>query len=192
MKEQGFVLQVTSKAGDTDCYAAVYHALKAQCLANALWFGWCETEISLPRRFTQEALKAHWDVVRIFTDRAELRAQRRGDTRLTLLLTEDAAMESLLQNDFAVMSTQFEAEPGCRILAGKKPEKKVRSKSDALIEVAFPRELDYDAGIVDDKEMLVADVQCYYDGVRRLKFVRYCAIQPEEIGNENRKVKPYE
>ena len=87
MEKQGFVLQMTSKAGDTDCFADIYEALKTQCLADALWFGWCETEISLPRRLTNtnetEALATRWDVARIFTNCAELRAQRRGETRLT-------------------------------------------------------------------------------------------------------------
>jgi hypothetical protein len=195
LEKPGFVFQVTSQAGNTDCFAAVYAALKQQYLADALWFGWHETEISLPRRLTnvneQDALAAHWDVARIFTNSAELRVQRRGDTRLTLLLTENATLESQLQNDFAVLKTAFKnVVDGYRLLAGEKPKKSIGRNTTALIEVRYPRELDYDVGqVANYGEMLVANVKCYYDDVQRLKFVRYCHIRPQTIGTIG--VKPY-
>jgi hypothetical protein len=57
----------------------------------------------------------------------------------------------------------------------------------ALIEAAFPRELDYGIS-ARQGEVLVADVQCYFDGEHRLRFVRYCIVQAEKIGQ--RKVNP--
>lgn len=180
----GYVLEITGKNGDTDVFAAAYDALQADCLANAHWFGWCETELRLPRRLSDatEAFAAGWDVARIFTACAELRAQRRGDTRITLLLTENATLTTQLEKLFNVVPHTFTVESSHRILTGTKPKKPVRKGSAALIEVAYPRELDYDIAPVADKQMLVAEVRCYYDEVHRLKFVRYCNISPKKIG----------
>ncbi len=192
MEPQGYVLQIKGKDGDTDVFAATYHALKAQCLADAIWFGWCETEMCLPCRLKDpsDALDPRWDVARIFTKYAELRAQRRGDRRITLLLTENGALAKQMETDLGAVRHQFSALESHRILAGKKPKHSVRKGSSALIEVAYPRELDYDVGVVNPEQMLVADVRCYYDNLHRLKFVRYCNIHPEEIGEIE--VKPYE
>jgi hypothetical protein len=189
----GFVLEVTSKAGQTDCFAAVYEALSDGCLAEAFWFAWCETQVVLPRRLSKgsdsELIAARWDVARVFSDCAELRAQRRGDTRLTLLLTENEGMVQEIEHGFTVNRHQFNVEEQHRILVGKKPQKPVRSNSDALIEVAYPRELDYDIAPVGRGEMLVAGVVGYYDSLSRLKFVRYRNVGAREIGTIG--AKPY-
>lgn len=182
---EGYLLQIAHKDSSEDSFAAVYHTLKSQCLANAIWFAWRETEITLPRGLTinneRDALSLRWDVARIFTDGAELRAQRRGSSRLTLILTENDKVLQQLEQEFKTARWQFDAKNGNRILAGKKPLNPISSNPDALIEVAFPRELDYDVGSVPHGQMLVADVRCYYDNVRRLKFVRYCSIHPRPI-----------
>jgi hypothetical protein len=186
LEPQGYVLQITGKDAGVDGLAAAYDVLKAQCLAESLWFGWRETELCLPRHLknTTKAFDPRWDVERIFTQCAELRAQRRGDARLILLLTENVAVAQQVKNDLGATCHNFKTvEEGHRILAGKKPTNPIKKGSQALIEVAYPRELDYDVGTVLPEQMLVADVRCYYDGLRRLKFVRYCKISPKKIGS---------
>jgi hypothetical protein len=189
----GFVLEVRGKAGETDCFAAVYEALADGSLAEASWFAWCETQIVLPRRLSKgsqsELIAARWDVARVFSDCAELRAQRRGDARLTLLLTEDEDVVREIEHSFAVNRYRFDVEEGHRILVGKKPQKPVRSNSDALIEVAYPRELDYDIAPVGRDQVLAAEVVSYYDNMSRLKFVRYRGVVASGTGTIG--VKPY-
>jgi hypothetical protein len=184
---KGFVLSFKPE-GDEDRFRTVYEALPSQCFQEgAQWFGWCETDFRLPRPLDDEAFDPCWDAVRVFSPIAELRAQRRGKQRLVLLLTEDKALADSLTRNFETTKRRFIAQPGCRILVGLKPDKPVGHNPNALIEVMFPRELDYGIS-AEQGERLVADVRCYFDDENRLHFVRYCLVQPERIGA--REVKP--
>jgi hypothetical protein len=186
----GYILQLKSEAGADGAFAAAYAALKDSSLADALWFGWNELDIRLPRRLTDEAdaLDPRWDVARIFTPAAELRAQRVGRTRLVLLLTESAALVEQLKQQFGGEAAKFRAQVSHRVLAGQRPRQPIGANPDALIEVQFPRPLDYQDLTAQRGTALVADVQCYYDSVYRLRDVRYCSITAEPIGQ--REVKP--
>lgn len=189
---KGFVLQWKGENKEGNAFATAYKEAKDRCFTNdTFWFGWCETDRRLPRLFDSEALNPRWDVARIFSPTAELRAQRHGLARLVLLLTENESLRNELTQGpgkFELVQT-LNAEPGCRVLVGEKPGTLIPGTSpDALIEVAFPRELDY--GIpAEPEKVLVADVQCYFDDEHRLRFVRYCSVQAEEKGR--REVKPY-
>lgn len=188
---KGFILRWKRKGEEGDAFAAAYEAVKDRCFPNgALWFGWCETEMVLPRPFdSKEALEPRWDVARIFSSTAELRAQRHGGDRLVLLLTEDEELVHELTRGQFELVQMLEAEPGCRLLVGKKPERPIPGiNPDALIEVAFPRELDYGIS-ANQGEVLVAEVQCYFDDEHRLRFARYCSVQAEKVGQ--RRVRPY-
>lgn len=186
--DKGYILQLENKAGVEGDFAAAYAALKDSSLVNALWFGWNELDIRLPRRFESDALDPRWDVARIFAPAAELRAQRVGRTRLVLLLTENAALVNQLRQQFEVVVEEFRAQESHRVLAGQRPRQPIGANPDALIEVQFPRPLDYQDLVAQRGEALVAAVQCYYDSEYRLRDVRYCSITPEPIGQ--RKVKP--
>jgi len=191
---KGFVLRWKNE-GERDAFATAYGAVRDRCFSKgALWFGWCETDMELPRPFDPddpEALDPCWDVARIFSPAAELRAQWRGTKRLILLLTEDESLVNELtqgSGSFELVQT-LDAKIGYRVLVGEKPGVPIPNiKPGALIEVAFPCELDY--GIPTKQgEMLVAEVQCYLDDEHRLRFVRYCSVKAEKKGQ--REVEPY-
>lgn len=186
----GYILQLKNEAGADGAFAAAYAALKDSTLADALWFGWNELDIRLPRCLTDEtdALDPRWDVARIFTPAAELRAQRVGRTRLVLLLTESAALVEQLKQQFEIEVAEFRVQASWRVLAGQRPRKPIGANPDALIEVQFPRPLNYQGLIALHGQALVAKVQCYYDSAYRLRDVRYCSITHEPIGQ--REVKP--
>jgi hypothetical protein len=183
---RGFVLKLNRTQVNEDDFAAAYEALSDQYFADgALWFGWCETDIRLPRPLHSEAFDLRWDLVRIFSPIAELRAQRRGNERLILMLTENAALVNQLKQGlegFNVSLCEFAAEQSCRVLVGQKPRKPVGSNPNALIEVIFPRELDYGIPVANERERLIAGVQGYFDDEHRLRFVRYCFVKGEQIG----------
>lgn len=183
----GSVQGLRLKGSDADAFAMAYHALQSLCFGgtDVFWFGWQEIELQLPKRFHPDALLPQWDVVRIFSAEAELRAQRAGKSRIVLLLTEDNNLlnqaATLLQEAFDctnVSPQPFTIEKSRRYLVGKR-SKKITQQANALIEVAFPRELDYDTVPVADGEILFAKVWCYYDGIHRLRYVRYCSFATE-------------
>lgn len=185
----GFVLKLTPKKVVGNAFAEVYEALKDHCFAEgAWWFGWHETNISLPRPLEGKAFEESWNAVRVFSPAAELRGQRRGNAQLVLLLNEDEKIINLAQSvkSFDVTNCEFTTKLSCRVLVGTKPDKPMKNPR-ALIEIKFPRELDYGIGVEKD-QMFVANVQCYYDNEDRLRFVRYCSVKPEKVGK--REVKP--
>jgi len=184
---KGFVLSLKS----ADDFRTAYEALKDLCFpGGAQWFGWCETDIRLPRPLSEEAFNTHWDVVRIFSPVAELRRQRRGPKSMVLLLTENEEIVHRVKTLFEIICWEFVAEPAYRILAGKKPSTPIPQNPDALVEVMFPRPLDYGISVKDKEEVLIAEVQCYYDDEHRLRFVRYFRVQVEKEGE--REVEAYE
>ncbi len=197
----GFVLRLTPKDSEDNAFASAYEQLKGDCFADgAMWFGWNLLERELPQPFNDQALAADWEVVRVFSPSAELRGQRRGNSRLLLVLTEDEALVSELLKgleDFQVDGNPptFKAMSGSRIFVGRRPSIPIGDNPDALIEVALPRELDYHT-TVSRGEALVAKVQCYLDEEGRLRFVRYCSVRPKDVPmgdldeNDERRVKP--
>jgi hypothetical protein len=122
---RGFVLKLKRIDAEGDEFAIAYEALKGACFPKGTqWLGWRETDIRLPRPFDNEAMDPLWDVVCLFSSRAELRVQRRGSKRLVLLLTEDEALVNQLMQGlegFAVTRMELIAEPGYRVLIGEKP-----------------------------------------------------------------------
>ena len=178
---KGFVLSFKPEEKEHR-FRAVYEALQSRCFPEGTqWFGWCETDLRLPRLLDDDAFDARWDTVRVFSSHAELRAQRRGGIHLVLLLTEDEALTDWVTQNFEVKRETMRVQPSCRILVGQKPSQPVGDHPNALVEVMFPRELDYGLA-VEKGERLVADVQCYFDDENRLRFVRYCQVRAEKIG----------
>jgi hypothetical protein len=186
---EGFVFKWRGE--EEDSLRIAYNTIKDQCFSEkTFWFGWNETSLVLPRPFDQRALNPDWDVVRIFSPHAELRAQWRGPKKVVLLLTEDTELvDALRQMQVFELVQKFFAEPGHRVLVGTPPKTPVPGVSpSALIEIAFPTALDY--GIpANPGQMLVAEVQLYFDNAHRLYLTRYCTIRAENIGA--REVRPY-
>ena len=150
------------------------------------WFAWNGLEIKLPgilRDFSE--LDRPWDVVRVFSPKAELRLARRGRGRGCWLLTEQEPVESIPGVEI-VSRAEFAVEDGHRILWGQKlrlPDGEARG------EVIFPRKLEYDLGDDDLNKALVADVKLYYDRAHRLLAVRYVRIRRVDPGEI--KVEPF-
>lgn len=181
---KGFVIRLKRKETEEDSFATAYEALKNSCFPDgAQWFGWCETDIRLPRPLDEEAFDPRWDVGRIFSPIAELRAQRRGSRRLVLLLTEneEVVKEAESLEGFEVVRCEFASETTFRVLVGGKPKTKISDNPNVLVQVEFPRALDYGM-TAGENQALVAEVRCYYDDMHRLCFVRYCAVRAERIG----------
>jgi len=184
---EGFVLRW--KGAEENPLVAAYEKIKSQCFAEkTFWFGWNETSLVLPRAFDEQALDPEWDVVRIFSPQAELRAQWRGPKKFVLLLTENEELVDALKETFELVET-FLAEAGYRVLVGMLPRTPVPGVSqNALIEIAFPTALEYGVSVGPD-EMLVAEVQLYLDNAHRLHLTRYCTVRAEKIGKTE--VTPY-
>jgi len=150
------------------------------------WFAWNGLEIKLPgilRDFSE--LDKSWDVVRVFSPRAELRLARRGRGRGCWLLTEQEPVESVPGVEI-VSRAEFAVEDGHRILWGQKlrlPDGEARG------EVIFPRKLEYDLDDDDFNKALAADVKFYYDRAHRLLAVRYVRIRRVDPGEI--KVEPF-
>ena len=143
------------------------------------WFAWNGLEIKLPGILRElSELDRAWDVVRVFSPRAELRLARRGRGQGCWLLTEQAPVESIPGVEI-VSRAEFVVEDGHRILWGQKlrlPDGEARG------EVIFPRVLDYDLGDDDLNKAWVADVKLYYDDAHRLQTVRYAGVHQVEPG----------
>jgi len=137
------------------------------------WFAWNGLEIKLPgilRDFSE--LDKSWDVVRVFSPKAELRLARRGRGRGCWLLTEQEPVESIPGVEI-VSRAEFAVEDGHRILWGQKlrlPDGETRG------EVMFPRKLNYELDNDDLNKAWVADVKLYYDSAHRLQAVRYARL----------------
>ncbi len=201
----GFVLRLEPTAPLVHPLAPVYEALRHQGLFipdQTWWFAWCETDIRLPRPFNQEVLDPRWEVVRLFSEVAELRGRRLGERYDVWLLTESEEGVTKLKaglEGFTVTDSRFKAEPGRRILAGEMVEVGVWENGRVMVKpkmvvVAYPRPLDYGVEF-SPGHGLEAEVQCYFDATGRLRLVRYCAIRqrprprtPAEI--RDREVRP--
>ena len=137
------------------------------------WFAWNGLEIKLPGILRElSELDRPWDVVRVFSPRAELRLARRGRTRGCWLLTEQEPVESVPGVEI-VSRAEFVVEDGHRILWGQKlrlPDGETRG------EVMFPRKLNYELDNDDLNKAWVADVKLYYDNAHRLQAVRYARL----------------
>jgi len=150
------------------------------------WFAWNGLEIKLPGILRElSELDRAWDVVRVFSPKAELRLARRGRTRGCWLLTEQEPAESIPGVEI-VSRAEFVVEDGHRILWGQKlrlPDGEARG------EVIFPRKLNYELGNDDLNKAWVADVKLYYDRAHRLLAVRYVRIRRVDPGEI--KVEPF-
>lgn len=185
----GYVLRLNNKGDQQEPFAAAFGLLKDEYFPDnqTCWFGWNETEIRLPGKFdgneTRTPFDSDWDMARIFSAKAELRIQRDCCGQVALLLTENQSLREKVKQQtdvFEIAEHTFTSEPGRRIMVGSKPENQIGGEPDALIEVAFPRVLHYRGFAVEKRESLEARVQCYYDEAHRLRFVRYCAVEPKK------------
>jgi uncharacterized protein YajQ (UPF0234 family) len=189
--DKGFILSLTAKENVANPFNAAYQVLSQQELFSeqeTFWFAWREEEIKLPSILQDLSLATdtRWDVIRIFSPKAELRFQKRGREQQILLLLEDETKVSQLENtlaDFIVKRVRCfpQSEGGKRILAGEKM--KLGVSNETGIEkrttrgvVIFPRELEYKGITADIEEALVAEVREYFDHEKRLQCVRYCRI----------------
>jgi len=153
------------------------------------WFAWNGLEIKLPgilRDFSE--LDKHWDVVRVFSLKAELRLARRGRSRGCWLLTEQTPPEGIPGVEIASVE-KYPVEEGHRILWGQKlrlPDGEARG------EVVFPRKLNYELDNDDLNKAWVADVKLYYDNAHRLQAVRYARLYQVVPGKtEELKAQPF-
>lgn len=200
---KGFVLLLQVKETSENPFNVAYRTLFQQGLFHDLetfWFAWREEEIRLPGTLEDIALATDrsWDVIRIFSSRAELRRQKRGKEDQILLLLENEARISQLEKALAglkishVSSFPFCLE-GRRILAGTKMEIGV-TKEDGVVKhttrgvVAFPRELDYKGIKAEPEEAIVADVHQYFDDEKKLRYVRYCRIHSVVIPQRSEEI----
>lgn len=143
--------------------------------ASSWWFGWCELQIALPGRLTDDgAVPTDWDVVHLFSPQAELRWVRRGERWQPVLLAEAELPPGL--GGWQRCNSAYSARRTQRILWGNRlrlPE------GDGRGIVQFPRRLDYDiAGETESLDQaVVADVWAYYDAEERLQTVRYAGLR---------------
>ena len=154
--------------------------------SETYWFAWNELDIVLPGLLNKDdKLDDPWDVLRVFSKRAELRLGPRGNRRGCWLLMEEEPRsafgdryEPLVEQD----ADTYLVEGGHHILAGRKlrfPDGEKRG------ETMYPRTLDYGIKEDDLKKALVASVRKYYDDFHRLLTVRYCEILLMPPGNES-------
>jgi hypothetical protein len=151
------------------------------------WFAWNALDIVVPKLLTEEAnLNAEWEVLRVFSERIELRLSVRGHTRGCWLLLEGdpaAALGDLYQTWVEGMPRQYEVELGHRLLAGQKlqlPDRTTRKekwKEKERGEILYRRILNYGSDDSNLDQALVAHVRNYYDEMHRLVTVRYHSIE---------------
>lgn len=149
------------------------------------WFGWCETEITLPGQLDDAAaLPTTWDLVQIFSPHCELRRVRRGPGWIHLLLTEQPLPEALHQQ-WEVAEGNFDAQQTHRILWGNRLR---MPTAEGRGVVRFPRPLDYNlpteqaADPATLEQALVARVWHYLDQQQRLRMVRYSELTHCPVG----------
>jgi hypothetical protein len=148
------------------------------------WFAWNALEIVLPRLLDENAnLDGDWEVLRIFSEQAELRVERRGGTHGCWLLLEREPEEALgvrYQEWVKDTSGPYTVEDGYHLLAGRKLE---LPDEDERGEILYPRTLDYGVGRDELSQALVATVRNYYDEAHRLISVRYATLQAVAPGS---------
>ncbi len=179
MSEKGYWLTLSTDKSPSELVAL----LREKGLfpeGKTWWFAWDKLEIKLPGILRDlSELDRPWDLVRVFSEKAELRLARRGRSRGCWLLTEKDAIEDIPDVEI-VSRAEFAIEKGIRILWGKKlhlPDGEARG------EVTFPRKLDYDLGAEDLNKAWVADVKLYYDEAHRLWAVRYASLSQADPGD---------
>ncbi|HIC92887.1 MAG TPA: hypothetical protein EYP09_01360 [Anaerolineae bacterium] len=179
MSERGYWLTLSTD----EPLSGVLAALREKGLfpeSQTWWFAWNGLEIKLPGILRDPSeLDRPWDVVRVFSPKAELRLARRGHSRGCWLLTEQSPPENIPGVEITSRAEDIPVEDGHRILWGQR----LRLPSgDARGEVLFPRKLEYDLDDNDLSKALVADVKLYYDDAHRLLAVRYVTIRQVDPG----------
>ncbi|RDV83582.1 hypothetical protein [Ammonifex thiophilus] len=170
--------ELVSKAIETDLWP----------VGETWWFGWNEGEIRLPTLLKgwREALAEKWEVLRIFSPKAELRQERRGRQVVFSLLVEEEAY-SALPPELKGKGDWFLVEKGYHLLAGE-------PRGGRWVKTQYPRYLDYGVAGNDDAYVVVR-VYKYRDRENpSFSLVRYAGlvlVPKKERDQEKWQLKPY-
>ncbi|MFQ3611965.1 MAG: hypothetical protein SNJ72_10790 [Fimbriimonadales bacterium] len=133
------------------------------------WFGWNETQMSLPQPFAGILPDESWDCLVLFSPQAEIRLIRVGDGYEALLLTE---MSQTPPDGWSLVG-EYAAEESRHLLIGERGQE---TDETTLVEVAYPRTFQYGMP-VPRSHRVVAIVKHYLEPTTaRLVYTRYMRV----------------